>query len=85
MGREVKLSRIETVLGELSYPVDKEIASREFDDVTVLYANGELNLGDLIADTSAEQFGSVDDVVSELENVLPRDAVGEPFQSEGEG
>jgi len=85
MGREVKLSRIETVLGELSYPVDKGDAAREFDDVTVLHANGELNLGELIADTSAEEFDSVDDVVSELANVLPRDTVGEPFQSEGEG
>ena len=85
MGREVKLSRVESVLGELSYPVSREDAAGEFEDVTLLHANGELNLGELVAGTSAEEFESVDDISTEIENALPRDAVGEPYQSEGEG
>ena len=85
MGREVKLSRVESALGELSYPVSREEAAAQFEDVTLLHANGELNLGDLVADTSAEEYESVDDLSTEIENQLPRDAVGEPYQSEGEG
>ncbi|MFC4449264.1 DUF5789 family protein [Halorussus aquaticus] len=85
MTRQVKLSRIETALSELSYPVSRDEAASQFEDVTLTHANGELNLGDLVADTSAEEYESVEDLSTEIENVLPRDAVGEPYQSEGEG
>ncbi|AEH38278.1 DUF5789 family protein [Halopiger xanaduensis] len=81
----VKLSRIESVFDDLEYPVTNEEAAREFDDVTLLLADGERNLGALIADSDAERFESMDDLESELNNVLPREAVGEPYQSEGEG
>ena len=85
MGSEVKLSRIENTLETIEYPVDRDSASATFSDVTVLLADGERNLGELIAETSSEQFRSVEELESELNNTLPREAVGEPYQSEGEG
>ncbi|WP_435179733.1 hypothetical protein [Halorussus sp. AFM4] len=85
MAREVKLSRVEKVLGELSYPVDRETAAGEFEDVTLLLADGERNLGELISETGDEEFDSVDELQSSINNTLPREAVGEPYQSEGEG
>ena len=85
MSRTVKLSRVEETLDELSYPVTRTDAAAEFEDVTLLLANGETNLGKLIDDTDSDVYTSIDDLESELHNVLPRDAVGEPYQSEGEG
>ncbi|WP_128477815.1 DUF5789 family protein [Halorussus pelagicus] len=85
MAREVKLSHIESVLDDLSYPATREAAASEFEDVTVLLADGERNLGELIAGTPAEEFDSNEELQSEINNVLPREAVGEPYQSEGEG
>ena len=85
MGSEVKLSRIEDTLETIEYPIDRESASAAFSDVTVLLADGERNLGHLIEETSPEAFRSVEDLESELNNTLPREAVGEPYQSEGEG
>ncbi|UPV73276.1 hypothetical protein M0R89_12050 [Halorussus limi] len=85
MAREVKLSHVESMLGELSYPIARETAASEFEDVTLLLADGERNLGELIADVPAEEFESNEELQSEINNVLPREAVGEPYQSEGEG
>lgn len=82
---EVNLSRVETVLEDLEYPVTNDEAAREFDDVTLLLADGERNLGSLVERSDRDRFESVDDVKSALHNVLPREAVGEPYQSEGEG
>ena len=85
MSRDVKLSRIEDTLESLEYPVEREAAATELADVTVLLADGEVNLGELISETASDRFDSVDDLESELHNALPREAVGEPYQSEGEG
>ena len=82
---EVNLSRVETVLEDLEYPVTNDEAARELDDVTLLLADGERNLGSLVERSDRDRFESVDDVKSALHNVLPREAVGEPYQSEGEG
>ena len=85
MGNEVKLSRIENTLETIEYPVDRDSAATAFSDVTVLLADGERNLGGLIEKTSSEEFRSAEELGSELNNTLPREAVGEPYQSEGEG
>ena len=82
---EVKLSRLETVLSDLEYPISRERASDELEDVTVLLADGETNLGDVVSETGSESFESVDELGSEVYGALPIEAVGEPFQSEGEG
>ena len=85
MPRTVKLSRIDTVLSELSYPVSREVAADSFAETTLTYADGEANLGELIAQTPAEEFESFEELRDEINNTLPREAVGEPYQSEGEG
>jgi hypothetical protein len=85
MGSEVKLSRIDDTLEALEYPISAEEAAAEFEDVTLLLADGERNLGQLLEQANSDRFESADDLETELHNVLPREAVGEPFQSEGEG
>ena len=83
--RRVKLSRIQSVLEGLEYPIRREDASGELEDVTVLLADGETNLGAVVAEAGSESFDSVDDLESEIYGGLPIEAVGEPFQSEGDG
>ncbi|WP_276300451.1 hypothetical protein [Halorussus lipolyticus] len=85
MSREVKLSRIDSTLTDLSYPVSREVAAESFEDVTVTFADGEANLGELISETPADEFASFEELRDEINNTLPREAVGEPYQSEGEG
>ncbi|WP_255190665.1 DUF5789 family protein [Natronobeatus ordinarius] len=85
MGRQIKLSRVETTLEELDYPVTRAQAVDGLEDVTLLLADGEANLGDVVSRTGSETYASRDELVGEVFNVLPRRAVGEPFQSEGEG
>ena len=84
MTREVKFSQIGETLETLDYPISREDAVSELSDVTLLLADGEADLGELIAATASNEFSSADDVISGLHNTLPREAVGEPYQSEGD-
>ena len=81
----VKLSHVESALEELEYPISGAEAADRFDDTTLTYADGEENLGHLIRDLPSSQFADADELVNELYNLLPTEAVGEPGQSEGEG
>ncbi|WP_254528833.1 DUF5789 family protein [Natrinema gelatinilyticum] len=83
--REITLSHINHVLDDLEYPVTNERAAADLEDVTLLLADGQRNLSALIEQSESDRFESTDDLVTELHNVLPREAVGEPYQSEGEG
>ena len=85
MGRTTRLSRVEEVLNDLEYPVQRPDAAEDLSDVTPELADGEANFGKLVGETSSDPFASVDELESELNNALPREAVGEPYQSEGEG
>jgi hypothetical protein len=85
IGREVKLGRVDSVLTELSYPVDMETAAGELANVTVTFADGERNLGELVAETPADEYASFEEFRDEINNTVPREVVGEPYQSEGEG
>lgn len=85
MGREVKLSRVDSVLEGLTYPISRSDAASQLAGTTVRLADGTVDLGELIDETGSETYDSVDDLGSELFNVLPVEAVGEPGQSEGEG
>jgi uncharacterized protein YceH (UPF0502 family) len=82
---EVKLSRIDDAFERLEYPIDADAAAAELEGITLLLADGERDLGELVGRTDRDRFESVDDLETELHNVLPREAVGEPYQSEGEG
>ncbi|WP_336023551.1 DUF5789 family protein [Halobellus salinisoli] len=84
MGREVKFSHVREALETLEYPIDRANAADEFADVTLLLADGSENFGELIEETSSDRFESAEDLESELHNTLPREAVGEPYQSEGD-
>lgn len=85
MARAIKLSRVETVLEELEYPVTRNDAAIACEDVTLRLADGETNLGQVISETGSDAFASVDELEMEVMSVLPTTAVGEPGQSEGEG
>lgn len=85
MGREVRLSRVVPLLSDLDFPMSRDAVVEHYDDVTLLLADGEVNLADLLAESGDEAFDSVDDLVLEVMNLLPQRAVGEPYQSEGEG
>ncbi|ADJ16157.1 DUF5789 family protein [Halalkalicoccus jeotgali] len=85
MTREVKLSRVDDELEALSYPIPRDDAAVELDGVTVLLADGEVNLGELVSETDSDTYRSAEGLKTELHNSLPREAVGEPYQSEGEG
>ena len=85
MDRSVRLSRTDAVLAEHDYPTTREAAADAFDDVTLLLADGEANLGGTVRELSTEEFASVDELQAEVFGALPRSAVGEPYQSEGEG
>jgi len=85
MAQRVKYSRVGTVLGELTYPIPRDNAAIELDETMLVLAEGEENLGGLIAQTDQAEYESAHDLETEINNVLPREAVGEPYQSEGEG
>ena len=85
MARTVKLSRVASTLEELPYPISQERAREELDDVTVLLADGEENLGAVVAESNVDSFASSEELQAEVYNHLPTAAVGEPGQSEGEG
>ncbi|MFC7138861.1 hypothetical protein ACFQMA_03295 [Halosimplex aquaticum] len=82
---ELELAEVEEYLHEFDYPIDRDELAAACEDVTIQLAEGERNLGDLIAESTADGFGSADDAYTAVQNDLPREAVGEPYQSEGEG
>ena len=84
MVREVEFDEISTVLDDTTYPLTQSAAAAEFSDVTVVLADGTADLGKLISETTNETFESASDIETALHNVLPRRAVGEPYQSEGD-
>ncbi|MFC7132821.1 MULTISPECIES: DUF5789 family protein [Salinibaculum] len=83
--REIRLNELETVLSGVEFPATREKLVSEWEDVTLVLADGEENLGNVLAESSDDVFESKNDVSTEVMNLLPREAVGEPYQSEGEG
>jgi len=84
MSERVKLSRVESTFERLDYPVTRDDAAAEFADVTLLLADGEANLGELVSELGSDAFHGPDELFDELQNVLPVEAVGEPGQSDGD-
>jgi hypothetical protein len=84
MTSEVHLSRLEDELGEYSYPTAREDLAASCSGTTVLFADGDADLGDLVADIDQKRFESAEDAFSALQNVLPIEALGEPGQSDGD-
>jgi len=85
MVQDVKLNGLEAVLEDLEYPISRDGAVDQCGDVRLILAEGEVDLATLVDRSNGETFQSTDDLQTEVFNLLPRNAVGEPFQSEGEG
>jgi hypothetical protein len=84
MTETIKLSRLESRLEALSYPIYRSEAAEACSDVRVQLADGEVNLGSVIADVGSDSFEGPGELYEELHNALPVNAVGEPRQSEGD-
>lgn len=84
MSRNIKLNELSEYVAEFEYPVDRNAAIDRSQDTTLVLADGEENLGVLLEQSNADQFDSEDELETEIFNVLPRHAVGEPHQSEGD-
>ena len=84
MPDEINLSRLEPTLEAHAYPADREALAESFAGTTVLFADGDADLGDLLDDVDQATFESAADAVAALQNVLPIEAVGEPGQSDGD-
>ncbi|WP_338728355.1 hypothetical protein [Haladaptatus sp. DJG-WS-42] len=85
MNEKVKLNELDDVLGELDYPLSRGAVTTACADVTLLLADGHENLGALLERSHEDTFESQDDLLNEILGLLPQHAVGEPYQSEGEG
>ena len=85
MDRAIRLSELESELSSLSYPVSPDDVVDELGTTTLLLADGETTIGEVVSESNADRFDSADDLVAEVRSLLPREAVGEPHQSEGEG
>jgi hypothetical protein len=85
MSREIRLNRLDAILRELEYPTTPTAAASECEDVTLVLAEGEVELGNVLRESDRDSFGSAEDLSSAVMSLLPRNAVGEAFQSEGEG
>ena len=84
MSQTIKLSRLQSQLESLSYPIAATEAAESFADTTVTFADGDADLGKLIGEIDADRFESAEGLYSDLNNVLPIEAVGEPGQSDGD-
>lgn len=85
MSRPVPLNELDAMLEELEYPLTPAAAADACSDVTLQLADGEEPFADVVDASSADAFESADELRSEVLSLLPREAVGEPYQSEGEG
>lgn len=85
MDEHVRLNELEGTLAELEYPISRAAVVELCADVTIELADGRKTVGAVIDESNQDTFASVDELASEVYNLLPRHAVGEPYQSEGEG
>jgi hypothetical protein len=84
MQNNIKLSRVEPVLDDISYPTTRGDAAAAFDGVTLLLADGKANLGEVIRRTYSDEFADSRELFYELTMAMPIEAVGEPGQSDGD-
>jgi hypothetical protein len=84
MTARTKLSELDGLLAEMDYPVDRTAVLDRYGEVTLVLAEGEERLGDTLEHSTQERFHSGDELRGEIMQFLPRNAVGEPFQSDGD-
>lgn len=81
----IELNELSERLTTLSYPVSKQTVEQELGETTLQLADGETTIGETLEVVGTDRFDSENELESELYSALPRSAVGEPYQSEGEG
>lgn len=84
MAREVSMKEIEDVLSTLEYPTDRSNAAKELDGTTLILADGKIALDEVVQQTGSDRYERVGDLRAAIHAALPRRAVGEPYQSEGD-
>ncbi|WP_435075706.1 DUF5789 family protein [Halorubrum sp. HHNYT27] len=84
MTNEIALSRVEGEFEEYSFPASRSDLAASCAGTTVLFADGDADLGELLSEIDQERFESPEDAYTALQNVLPIEAVGEPNQSDGD-
>ena len=85
MAETITLNELDALLESLSYPVTLAEANAELGDVRIQLADGLIGFDEATEPIGTDSFASAGELEAEIFNVLPREAVGEPFQSEGEG
>jgi hypothetical protein len=84
MTDEIPLSRVEGEFETFSFPAARSDLAESCAGTTVLFADGDADLGELLAEIEQDRFESPEDAYVSLQNVLPIEAVGEPGQSDGD-
>ena len=84
MSQTVKLNQLQDALEGFGYPLSHEAAVDAAAGVTLQLADGTEPLAAVIADSSLNRFDSANELETEVMNLLPRNAVGEPYQSDGD-
>ncbi|QKY18014.1 hypothetical protein [Halorubrum sp. CBA1229] len=84
MTSEVHLSHVQDEFRDHSYPAPRDALVESCAGTTVLFADGDADLGALLEEIEQERFESPEDAFAALQNVLPIEALGEPGQSDGD-
>ena len=84
MTDEIHLSRVQSEFAEHDYPVACDALAASCAGTTVLFADGEADLGELIADIDQDSFEGPGDAFAALQNVLSIEAACGPGQSDGD-
>jgi hypothetical protein len=84
MQRVVRLNRIDSVFSTLQYPTTPSQVAADCEGVVVELSEGSVDLAETVRSSDADEFSSADDLGLEFMSLLPRHAVGEPYQSEGD-
>lgn len=85
MRDSVKLSELDAAIDDLDYPTDREDVLDSYGELRLQLADGEVTVQEVLSESSVTEFDSASELASEVFAFLPREAVGEPYQSEGDG
>lgn len=85
MSRRIKLNDLHSLLTTCTYPISTTDLASEFEDVTLVYADGDEPFDAVLDRVSQSIYHSPGDLEADVFANLPVEAVGEPGQAEGEG
>ncbi len=85
MADTITLNELGERLETLSYPVSQADVEAQLGATRLQLADGETTIAETLELVDPDRFDSENELESELFAALPRKAVGEPYQSEGEG